>query len=101
MIDGLKEATARASEAARVAQHQVHILSRSNDDLDYSIRVVERDFVEQNRALVGMMSIIQRAFGEIPGMSDDHPLYIEYIRVLNAYNESQVIDLTADDEDLE
>jgi len=93
MITGLRERADHASEQARIAQHQVHVLSRNNDQLDIALRLEQARSQRLERNLQDLARFTINALMWFPDITNEHFLVREYNRVIGEFNQDQIIDL--------
>lgn len=98
MIDGLIERSNHAAEQARIAQHQVHVLSRELTNLRGQIILLGAENARDRQHLQHIAEFTQNALFWVPNMSNEHCLVKEFNALINAYNREHEIDLTADTE---
>jgi len=98
MIAGLEERVAHAAEQARIAQHQVHVLSRELTNMRGQIILSNADLERTRFHLANIARFTSNALFWVPNMSNEHFLVKEFNSLINDYNEENEIDLTAETE---
>jgi len=93
MITSLQERADHASEQARIGQHQVHVLSQNNDQLDIALALEQARSLRLERNLRDLAQFTINALMWLPDIDQNHFLVREYNRVIGEFNEEQVIDL--------
>jgi len=99
MITDLRNRADHASEAARIAQHQVHVLSRELTRVrgDLILRQGENDNIRQHVRTI--TNFTTSAIMWVPNVSQNHFLVKEYNQIINDYNrDHEVLDLTTETE---
>jgi len=97
MIDGLREASAKASRAAEIAQHQVHVLHRHNYTLEGELYLHRQRAEIYERQLRQLVDFTHHAVMWIPDINEEHFVTQSLNRLINEFNEEHTIDLTASD----
>jgi len=101
MITALQENHARAAEQARIAQHQVHVLSREVTNLNGQVILQSAEYERVTTAYQHLARFAGSAIMWIPNVTQEHFLVREYNSIINEYNRQNVIDLTETDSDEE
>lgn len=99
MISGLQERHQRASEAARVAQHQVEVLSREVQNLNIVLDLEMRRSARLENQIRDMANFTMNAIMWLPDVNEEHFLVRNWNDLINAWNEDNPIDLLEDSEE--
>lgn len=99
MITNLQERQQHAAEAARVAQHQVQVLSREVQNITVVLDLEMRRSARLENQIRDMANFTMNAIMWLPDVNENHFLVRNWNELINAWNQENPIDLLSDSEE--
>jgi len=98
MVDEYYPRALAAENAAGIAQHQVHVLSREVDALTHLLEIATARLAHMDRFIIQSTTFTQNVIAAIPDIDNEDVRVTEFNRLINEYNRDHPIDLTTDEE---